>query len=200
MNKSPRSTKRSLASESSRKQPAKTKAQSAQQKASPGHSPTNTKARPSANSRNRRRRADPQTALPGGRVKLLSGGNPQIAKGDGPAPVQAYLSAIPDWRQEMACQVDRLIGDLVPDVQRAVRWNSPFYGREGQGWIIAMHVFAKFVKVTFFNGQALRPLPPGGTERSGNARWFDLREGASVADSQLSRWIHQAASLPGWRP
>jgi hypothetical protein len=147
----------------------------------------------------RKKPASPSAASPNRKVKLLSGDNPQIAKGDGAAPVQAYLDAIPGWKQAVACEVDQLIGELVPDVQRAVRWNSPFYGREGHGWIVAMHVFSKYVKVTFFNGQGLRPLPPGGTERSGNARWFDLREGMSVATSPLAGWIQQAARLPGWQ-
>lgn len=146
-----------------------------------------------------RKTATPARRAKQPQAKLLSGGNPQIAKGDGAAPVRAYLDAIPGWKQAVAREVDQLIGELVPEVQRAVRWNSPFYGREGHGWIVAMHVFTHYVKVTFFNGQGLRPLPPGGTERSGNARWFDLREGTSIAGSPLAGWIEQAARLPGWQ-
>jgi len=131
-------------------------------------------------------------------VRLLSGDNPQIAKGEGAGPVAAYLAAIPGWKQGVAREVDELIGDLIPDVRRAVRWNSPFYGREGLGWIIAVHVFTHYVKVTFFNGRALAPLPPGGTPKSGDARWLDLREGMPVSSGPLPQWIQQAARLPGW--
>ena len=184
----------SLAAQPSKSQPSKSKSSAA--KSSAG---TSTAAQSPTPARVRKKPALPSAASPNRKVKLLSGDNPQIAKGDGAAPVQAYLEAIPGWKQAVAREVDQLIGELVPDVQRAVRWNSPFYGREGHGWIVAMHVFTKYVKVTFFNGQGLRPLPPGGTERSGNARWLDLREGMSVATSPLAGWIQQAARLPGWQ-
>lgn len=184
----------SLAAQPSKSQPSKSKSSAA--KSSAG---TSTAAQSPTPARARKKPALPSAASPNRKVKLLSGDNPQIAKGDGAAPVQAYLDAIPGWKQAVAREVDQLIGELVPDVQRAVRWNSPFYGREGHGWIVAMHVFSKYVKVTFFNGQGLRPLPPGGTERSGNARWLDLREGMSVATSPLAGWIQQAARLPGWQ-
>jgi len=184
----------SLAAQPSKSQPSKSKSSAA--KSSAG---TSTAAQSPTPARVRKKPALPSAASPNRKVKLLSGDNPQIAKGDGAAPVQAYLDAIPGWKQAVAREVDQLIGELVPDVQRAVRWNSPFYGREGHGWIVAMHVFTKYVKVTFFNGQGLRPLPPGGTERSGNARWLDLREGMSVATSPLAGWIQQAARLPGWQ-
>ena len=184
----------SLAAQPSKSQPSKSKSSAA--KSSNG---TSTAAQSPTPARARKKPTLPSAASPNRKVKLLSGDNPQIAKGDGAAPVQAYLDAIPGWKQAVAREVDQLIGELVPDVQRAVRWNSPFYGREGHGWIVAMHVFTKYVKVTFFNGQGLRPLPPGGTERSGNARWLDLREGMSVATSPLAGWIQQAARLPGWQ-
>lgn len=184
----------SLAAQPSKSQPSKSKSSAA--KSSAG---TSTAAQSPTPARVRKKPALPSAASPNRKVKLLSGDNPQIAKGDGAAPVQAYLDAIPGWKQAVAREVDQLIGELVPDVQRAVRWNSPFYGREGHGWIVAVHVFTKYVKVTFFNGQGLRPLPPGGTERSGNARWLDLREGMSVATSPLAGWIQQAARLPGWQ-
>ena len=184
----------SLTAQPSKSQPSKSKSSAAKSSAE-----TSTAAQSPTPARVRKKPASPSAASPNRKVKLLSGDNPQIAKGDGAAPVQAYLEAIPGWKQAVAREVDQLIGELVPDVQRAVRWNSPFYGREGHGWIVAMHVFTKYVKVTFFNGQGLRPLPPGGTERSGNARWLDLREGMSVATSPLAGWIQQAARLPGWQ-
>lgn len=187
------------ASQSLAAQPSKSQPSAAKPSAAKSSAETSTAAQSPTPARVRKKPALPSAASPNRKVKLLSGDNPQIAKGDGAAPVQAYLDAIPGWKQAVAREVDQLIGELVPDVQRAVRWNSPFYGREGHGWIVAMHVFSKYVKVTFFNGQGLRPLPPGGTERSGNARWLDLREGMSVATSPLAGWIQQAARLPGWQ-
>ena len=187
------------ASQSLAAQPSKSQPSAAKPSATKSSAGTSTAAQSPTPARVRKKPASPSAASPNRKVKLLSGDNPQIAKGDGAAPVQAYLDAIPGWKQAVAREVDQLIGELVPDVQRAVRWNSPFYGREGHGWIVAMHVFTKYVKVTFFNGQGLRPLPPGGTERSGNARWLDLREGMSVATSPLAGWIQQAARLPGWQ-
>ena len=129
------------------------------------------------------------------RPVLLSGGNPQIAKADGDAPVQAYLAAIPDWRQGIARRLDALIVRTVPQVSKAVRWNSPFYGRAGQGWFVGFHVFARFIKVTFFRGTSLRPVPPGGT--GAEARWIDLHED-DFNEAQLADWIRQAAAQPGW--
>ena len=187
------------ASQSLAAQPSKSQPSAAKPSATKSSAGTSLSAQSPTPARVRKKPASPSAASPNRKVKLLSGDNPQIAKGDGAAPVQAYLDAIPGWKQAVAREVDQLIGELVPDVQRAVRWNSPFYGREGHGWIVAMHVFSKYVKVTFFNGQGLRPLPPGGTERSGNARWLDLREGMSVATSPLAGWIQQAARLPGWQ-
>ena len=189
----------SLAAQPFKSQPSKSQPSAAKPSATKSSAGTSLSAQSPTPARVRKKPASPSAASPNRKVKLLSGDNPQIAKGDGAAPVQAYLDAIPGWKQAVAREVDQLIGELVPDVQRAVRWNSPFYGREGHGWIVAMHVFSKYVKVTFFNGQGLRPLPPGGTERSGNARWFDLREGMSVATSPLAGWIQQAARLPGWQ-
>ena len=189
----------SLAAQPFKSQPSKSQPSAAKPSATKSSAGTSLSAQSPTPARARKKPASPSAASPNRKVKLLSGDNPQIAKGDGAAPVQAYLDAIPGWKQAVACEVDQLIGELVPDVQRAVRWNSPFYGREGHGWIVAMHVFSKYVKVTFFNGQGLRPLPPGGTERSGNARWLDLREGMSVATSPLAGWIQQAARLPGWQ-
>lgn len=133
------------------------------------------------------------------KVVLLSGGNPQIAKGEGDAPVQVYIAALSDWRQDVCRRLDALIERTVPHVQKSVRWNSPMYAVEGHGWIASFHVFTKYVKLTFFAGKSLRPLPPGGTERSGKARWVDIREG-ELDEAQLARWIKQAAAIPGWIP
>lgn len=129
--------------------------------------------------------------------RLLAGGNPQIAKSDGDAPVQAYLAAIPGWKQEVGRQVDALITRAVPEVRKAVKWNSPFYGIAGQGWFAAVHCFTKYVKVTFFKGASLQPLPPGGSSQK-DVRYLDLYEGAPLDETQLATWFRQAAALPGW--
>jgi hypothetical protein len=131
-------------------------------------------------------------------VKLLSGGNPQIAKADGDAPVQAYIAAMPGWKRDVGKRLDALIVRNVPGVRKAVKWNSPFYGIEGLGWFMSFHVFTRYVKVTFFSGTSLRPVPPGGTQRS--ARWIDIHEGDKLDESQMAKWIKQAAALPGWLP
>ena len=135
-----------------------------------------------------------------GPVVLLSGGNPQIAKGDGDAPVQAYISAMPGWKSGLGKRLDDLIVKNVPHVKKAVKWNSPFYGIEGQGWFLSFHVLTRYVKVTFFNGMALDPIPPGGTERSKEARWIDIYEKDVLDEKQMTAWIKQAAKLPGWTP
>jgi hypothetical protein len=129
---------------------------------------------------------------------LLSGGNPQIAKADGEAPVQAYIAALPGWKRGLGKRLDALIVRSVPDVRKAVKWNSPFYGLEGQGWFLSLHVFTRYVKVTFFSGASLRPLPPGGTARSKDARWIDIREGDALDETQMAKWVKQAAALPGF--
>jgi hypothetical protein len=136
-------------------------------------------------------------AGPGG-VVLLSGGNPRIAKADGDAPVQAYIAAMPGWKRELGRRLDALIVQALPDVQKAVRWNSPFYGVPNRGWCLSFHVFAKYVKVTFFQGVLLQPLPPGGTPKSGDARWIDIAEDGPWDEAQLRSWVQQAAALPGW--
>lgn len=130
-------------------------------------------------------------------VVLLSGGNPQIAKGDGDAPVQAYIAAMPEWKHDLGKRLDALITRTVPEVQKAVKWNSPFYGVAGQGWFLSFHVFTRYVKVTFFNGLALKPVPSGGTEKSKDARWIDIHQDA-FDEAQMERWVKQAAALPGW--
>ncbi len=136
----------------------------------------------------------------GGKVVLLSGGNPQIAKADGDAPVQAYIAAMPGWKSDLGRRLDELIVRSVPDVRKAVRWNSPFYGIEGRGWFVSFHVLTHYVKVTFFQGLSLRPIPPGGTERSKDARWIDIRESDTLDEEQMAAWMKQAADLPGWIP
>ena len=130
--------------------------------------------------------------------KLLSGGNPQIAKADGDAPVQAYIAAMPGWKCDLGKRIDAIIMRTVPHVRKAVKWNSPFYGIEGQGWFLSFHVFTRFVKVTFFIGTSLRPVPPGCTPKSKDARWIDLYEGDPLDESQLAKWVKQSAALPGW--
>jgi hypothetical protein len=128
---------------------------------------------------------------------LLSGGNPQIAKAEGDAPVRAYIAAIPGWKKDVAHRLDALIVRTVPGVRKAVKWNSPFYGVEGQGWFLDFHCFTKYVKVTFFRGTSLRPVPPGRSKHP-EVRYLDLREHDQTADEQIASWIRQAAAIPGW--
>lgn len=128
--------------------------------------------------------------------KLLSGGNPQIPKGDGDGPVQAYLDAMPGWKGEVGRHLDALIVRTVPGVKKAVRWNSPFYGVEGQGWFLAMHCITKYVKVTFFKGADLDPPPPVSSKVEG-VRYVHLFENEAVDERQMVKWIKQAAALPG---
>ena len=132
------------------------------------------------------------------RVKLLSGGNPQIAKGYGDAPVQAYIAAMPGWKREVGRRLDALIEAALPGVHKAVKWNSPFYGIEGQGWFLGVHCFTKYIKVAFFRGKSLRPLPPGESKQK-EVRYLDIHEGDSIDEIQLAAWIKQASQLPGER-
>lgn len=131
------------------------------------------------------------------RVKLLAGGNPQIAKGDGNAPVQAFIAAMPGWKRAVGEELDALIERHVPNLQKAVKWNSPFYGVEGKGWFLSTHCFTQFVRLTWFKGQALKPIPPG-PSKDPNARYLDIREPGIADEKQLISWIKQAAALPGW--
>jgi hypothetical protein len=137
------------------------------------------------------------TAAASGPV-LLSGGNPQIAKGEGEAPVAAYLAAMPGWKQAVGRRLDALIAATVPGLRKAVKWNSPFYGAGAEGWFLSFHCFTRYVKVTFFRGTALRPLPPGGS-RHPDVRYLDIREGGALDEAQLADWIRQASALPGVR-
>ena len=127
---------------------------------------------------------------------LLSGGNPQIAKGDGDGPVQAYIAAMPGWKGDVGRDLDALIERTVPHVRKAVRWNSPFYGVEGQGWFLSYHCFTKYIKVTFLRGSSLDPLPPV-ESKDPNTRYVHLMEGEPLDEDQLTKWIEQAAAIPG---
>ncbi|MEM9747928.1 MAG: DUF1801 domain-containing protein [Actinomycetota bacterium] len=129
-------------------------------------------------------------------VKLLSGGNPQIPKGDGDAPVRAYLDAMPGWKGRIGRHLDQLVREVVPDVRMAVRWNSPFYGIEDNGWFLSLHCFDKYVKVTWLNGGELDPPPPE-TSKYERVRYSNLRENDDLDDDRLRTWIRQAADLPG---
>jgi len=131
--------------------------------------------------------------------KLLSGGNPQIAKADGDAPVQAYIAAMPDWKRGVGARVDALVTRTLPQARKAVKWNSPFYGIDGQGWFMSLHCYAKFVRLAFFRGARLAPPPPG-PSRQPDVRYLDLREDAVIDETQLEDWLRQAAALPGWTP
>lgn len=130
---------------------------------------------------------------------LLAGGNPQIAKANGDAPVQAYLAAMPGWKSAVGRQLDALIVRTVPHVHKAVKWNSPFYGVESQGWFLSFHCFTKYIKVAFFRGTSLQPVPPG-KAKDENVRYLDIYEDEPLDEGQFGAWVQQAASLPGWVP
>ena len=129
---------------------------------------------------------------------LLAGGNPQIAKAEGDTPVQAYIAAMPGWKRDVGRQLDALIERTVPGVHKAVKWNSPFYGIVGEGWFFSFHCFTKYVKVAFFRGTSLRPVPPG-ESKSKDTRYLDLHEDDPLDEAQLAAWVKQASLLPGKR-
>jgi hypothetical protein len=131
--------------------------------------------------------------------KLLSGGNPRIAKGDGNAPVQAYIAAMPGWKRDVGKRLDALITRSLPSVNKAVKWNSPFYGVEGKGWFLGVHCYARYIKLAFFRGAALEPMPPGESKQK-DVRYLDIRESDELDEAQLTKWVKQAAKLPGWAP
>jgi len=133
------------------------------------------------------------------KAKLLSGGNPQIAKAYGDAPVQAYIAAMPGWKSDVGRHLDTLIMRTVPGVHKAVKWNSPFYGIEGQGWFLGIHCFTKYIKLAFFRGSSLRPLPPG-ESKSQDTRYLDIHEDDQLDEELVASWIKQASELPGWVP
>jgi hypothetical protein len=134
-----------------------------------------------------------------GKVVLLSGGNPQIAKGDGDAPVQAYIAAMPGWKRAVGERLDALVVRSVPNVKKAVKWNSPLYGMEGKGFFLGVHVYARYIKLAFFKGAQLKPPPPGESKQK-EVRYLDLHEDDELDEKQLSRWLKQAAAVPGWVP
>jgi len=128
--------------------------------------------------------------------KLLSGGNPQIPKGDGDAPVQAYIAAMPGWKRDVGRRLDALVEQTVPNVRKAVRWNSPFYGVEGKGWFLSYHCFTKYIKATFFRGTSLSPMPPVASKQE-EVRYFHIYENDELDQVTLTNWIRQASDLPG---
>jgi hypothetical protein len=128
---------------------------------------------------------------------LLSGGNPQIAKAYGDAPVQAYIAAMPGWKRDVGRHLDALITRSVPGVRKAVKWNSPFYGMADQGWFLSFHCFTRYVKVTFFRGASLRPVPPGESKQK-DVRYLDIHEDDPIDETRLASWVKQASRLPGW--
>lgn len=138
------------------------------------------------------------TAAAGPAPKLLSGGNPQIAMGCGDAPVQAYIAAMPGWKSDVGRRIDALIERTVPGVRKAVKWNSPFYGIEGRGWFLSFHCFAKYIKVAFFRGTSLNPVPPGAS-RQKDVRYLDIHEAEPFDAVQFADWVKQASRLPGER-
>jgi hypothetical protein len=146
-----------------------------------------------AGTRTKTAAAKKKTAKP----TLLAGGNPQIRKADGDAPVQAYIAAMPGWKRDVGRRLDALIVRSVPGVRKAVKWNSPFYGVEGQGWFLGIHCFTKYIKLAFFRGASLRPVPPVDS-RDKDVRYVHIREGDRLDEAQLAAWIRQAAALPGW--
>ncbi len=136
-------------------------------------------------------------AKPSAKPRLLAGGNPQVAKGDGDAPVQAWIGALDGWKRDVATRFDAAIARAVPAVTKAIRWNSPFYGVAGGGWFAALHVFTRYVRVAFFNGAALAPPPPG-PSKSADTRYLDVHEHDALDARQLATWFAQASRLPGW--
>jgi hypothetical protein len=129
---------------------------------------------------------------------LLAGGNPQIAKADGDAAVQAYIAAMPGWKRDVGRNLDALIARVVPGVHKAIKWNSPLYGVEGQGWFLGLHCFTKYVKVAFFRGTSLHPVPPG-LSKSKDTRYFDIHADDQLDEPQFAEWVRQASQLPGER-
>ena len=130
---------------------------------------------------------------------LLSGGNPQIAKAEGDAPVRAYIAAMPGWKRDVGQRLDRLIIRTVPDVRKAVKWNTPLYGLEGRGWFLGYHCLTRYVKVSFFQGASLIPPPPGSSKQK-DVRYLDIYEDAPFDEQLMAEWIRQASRLPGWNP
>jgi hypothetical protein len=131
--------------------------------------------------------------------RRLAGGNPRIAMAAGNAPVQAYIAAMPGWKSGIGRRLDALIERTVPGVRKAVKWNSPFYGVDGRGWFLSLHCFTTYIKLAFFHGMSLRPVPPG-ESRQKDVRYLDIRRRDGLDEAQLAKWIRQAAAMPGWAP
>jgi hypothetical protein len=147
-----------------------------------------------------RRQTPPKSAFrKDAKPALLAGGNPQIAMADGDAPVQAYIAAMPGWKRDVGRRLDALIVRTAPGVRKAVKWNSPFYGIEGSGWFLNVHCFTNYVKVAFFRGASLRPLPPGESKQK-DVRYLDIHKDDQLDEERLASWIRQASELPGWVP
>jgi hypothetical protein len=145
-----------------------------------------------------RRTAPKSQSRKAAKPALLSGGNPQIAKGYGDGPVQAYIAAMPGWKRELGRRLDALVVRTVPGVHKAVKWNSPFYGVEGEGWFLSFHCFTKYVKLTFFRGTSLHPVPPGASKLK-DVRYLDIHEDDQFDEARLVAWVKQASRLPGQR-
>jgi len=145
------------------------------------------------------KKAKPKAKPASKKVLLLAGGNPRIAKADGDTPVQAYFAALPGWKGDLGRKLDALIVRSVPGVQKAVKWNSPLYGIEGEGWFLGIHTFTRYLKLAFFRGTSLRPMPPGASKGK-ETRYLDIREEDELDEAQLAKWLKQAAKLPGWVP
>ena len=146
----------------------------------------------------KKKTAKRKTAAKSARPKLLSGGNPQIAKAYGDAPVQAYIAAMPGWKSDVGHRLDALIARTVPGVHKAVKWNSPFYGIDEQGWFLSFHVFARYIKVAFFRGMSLQPVPPG-ESKTKETRYLNIHEDDPIDEAQFVAWVKQASQLPGER-
>lgn len=142
------------------------------------------------------RRPAAKESVPSKTPVLLTGGNPQIAKADGDAPVQQYIAAMPDWKRDVGRQLDALVVRAVPKVKKAVRWNSPFYGVDGEGWFLSLHCYTKYVQVAFLNGSALQPLPPKASKHP-NVRYLDIHQDEPIDERQFTAWLKQASRLPG---
>ena len=134
--------------------------------------------------------------MPDQKPTLLSGGNPKIAKGEGDAPVRAYIAALPGWKRAVVERLDTLIEEAAPGVRKAVKWNTPLYGLEGQGWFVGYNCVTKYVKVAFFRGMSLDPIPPGGS-RQKEVRYLDIHEGEEIDEARFVSWVKQASKLPG---
>ncbi len=160
--------------------------------------PSKKTAKPAKKSAAAAKSPKPQKAAPkkSSELKLLSGGNPQIAKGYGDAPVQAYIAAMPDWKSDVGRRLDALVTRAVPGVQKAVKWNSPFYGMDDKHWFMSFHCFAKYIKIAFFRGASLRPVPPE-TSTQKDVRYLHIQEDGQLDEAQFTAWVKQASKLPG---